>query len=458
MAAHSTAFAMLLAAAVCVQAAGLVKPRNLAKAHQGVCAVAVGPDGIPHVAYQSPDYHLYHAWLDGTKWQREPVDTSSDCGWGNSIAVDADGRVHVTYSAFRAAGYQEIIYAVKGTSGWQVTDLGVPGTQTHLCLDAGAGPHVLFDDGSQKYARLDGGAWQVEATGVPSSPCTAGFVLDPAGKAHIASAGNYAGCFYATNTSGAWQSTVLVNGTSAPTAIALDPAGHPCVAVALTTSLQYYRYDGSGWLRSELWNAAALGDILLDGVSLALDPDGRLRMLLAGSVGGALEIAIYGHDNGIGFLGILVDTKNAGFYPSLALGPDGRAHGTYCTAGEDSASLRYVGMALPDLMGTWATPAFDAGTSTFTGTLHIQNTGQVKSLKTTAVFGLSTDDLFDGADVILGPTLNVKSLKPGAALDLAVRVADARLAAGKQLIAVIDPSMLSGDADATDNLVPVVLP
>lgn len=451
--------AVSLSAVVSVQAAGLIKPRNLAKVHGGVCAVALGPDGAPHVAYQSPDYHLYHAWLAGTKWLREPVDTSSDCGWGKSIAVDAAGRAHVTYTGYRDTGSEEVLYAVRDAAGWQSTTVGVAGTQTHLCLDADARPHILFSGTStQMYARLEGGVWQVEDTGVLASPYAAGFVLDGAGKAHVSSSGNYAGCYYGTNATGTWQSTLLVNGTAAHTAIALDSDGRPGIAVALPDSLRYFRFDGTQWGWYEVWNAAALGDIRLDGVSLALSPDDRIRMLLAGSVGGALEVALYSHDNGIGVLGVLVDTKNAGFYPSLALGPDGRAHGTYCSTGGNTSAVRYVAIALPDLAGTWASTALDPGATTFTGTLRIQNTSQSKSLKTTVAFALSDNPVFDGADAMLDPTLQVKSLKPGAVLDLSVRLTDSRLVSGKHLIAIIDPAMASGDADATDNLVPALLP
>jgi hypothetical protein len=52
----------------------------------------------------------------------------------------------------------------------------------------------------------------------------------------------------------------------------------------------------------------------------------------------------------------------------------------------------------------------------------------------------------------LDPTLKVKGLKPGATLDLAVRLTDARLAAGKYLIAVVDPVMFTGDTDAVNNV------
>jgi hypothetical protein len=176
-------------------------------------------------------------------------------------------------------------------------------------------------------------------------------------------------------------------------------------------------------------------------------------MLLAGSVAGTVEVAIYALDNGLGSTAVLIDSKNAGFYPSLALGPGGIAHGTYCTAGEGTVTARYVGIVLPDLAGKWASTGFAGGTSTFTGTLRITNPGQVKSPKTTVGFFLSDDALFDAtADAVLDPTLKVKGLKPGATLDLAVRLTDARLAAGKYLIAVVDPVMFTGDTDAVNNV------
>lgn len=450
---------VLVVATLAVEGATLVKPRNLAKANQGVCAVALAPDGLPHAAYQGADYHLYHAWLTGTKWQHEPIDNTSDCGWGNSIAVDAAGVVHATYGAFRGLGAQKLVYARRDADGWQITDLGVDGEQTRLCLDAAGNPHVLFISGmTYAYARSDAKGWQIEDTGLPWSWCSAGLAVDGAGAAHISYAVNYGGCFYATNASGDWQVTPLVDGTVAHTSLALDPNGRPCVAVALPQTLRCFQFDGTVWQQTDLLDATMLPGFVLDGVALALGPGGRPRALLAGSVGGALEIALYAYDNGLAPAGILVDTKNAGFYPSLALGPDGVGHGTYCAGAQGRSTARYVRLALPDLTGAWAAAGLDAGTGTFTGTLRVRNPGPVKSPATGVSFFVSEDPLLDAGDVPLGPVLKLKSLKPGGTLDLPVRLTDARLTPGRHLIAVIDPTMVTGDPNAMDNVVPVQLP
>ena len=166
---------------------GKIKPKTLASANQNYLSIAVDPAGTPHVVYQGADYHLYHAWLHGGRWQHELVDASSDCGWGNSIAIDVQGNIHVSYGANRGLGALKLIYANFNGSQWQITDLGVDGSDTVLKLDQAGLPHIAYGGGSTiQYARYDGAGWHFEDTGLGSGPYRHDFVLDSNDHAHLA--------------------------------------------------------------------------------------------------------------------------------------------------------------------------------------------------------------------------------------------------------------------------------
>jgi hypothetical protein len=60
----------------------------------GCASVAVAPNGVPHVVMMASSDSLVHARRDGSTWTLEEVDT---IGLYPSIAIDADGGLHVAY-------------------------------------------------------------------------------------------------------------------------------------------------------------------------------------------------------------------------------------------------------------------------------------------------------------------------------------------------------------------------
>ena len=440
-----------------------VKPSKLAQINQGACAVATDPSGQPHVAYQGKNYHLYHARYDGRRWTHELVDGTSDCGWGNSIAVDAQGHVHISYAAFRGLGAQKLIYAVHDGSQWQVQEVGRDAAFTHLKLDAEGHPHILFKgDTGYSYAKHDGTRWHIEDIPILAwNWYSDGLALDADGHAHVAANNSYA-----TNQSGVWQVTNLVSEATAYMSIAVNNLGYPRVAVCLSDRIEYFSFDGDNWSSELIVDSAELEaefppgmTVVLDGVALALDGDEKPHFLMsayisAGEAG--VEVSIYGYHDGVGWSGMLLDYKNTGFYPSIAVTSEGEVYGTYCTALKGNKSqAKWVRITLPDLTGTWSNVVLSG--STVTGTFAVQNNGFDKSVKTTATLWLSDDSEVGGGDELLPVTFKVKSLKPGGIAAIKVNYTHTGSLAGKYLIAVIDPDLLTYDRNLLDNEVAVLL-
>jgi hypothetical protein len=438
-----------------------IKPKKLATIQQGVCSIALDATGNPHVAYQGMDHHLYHARFDGRKWQHERIDTNQYSR--NALAIDAQGHIHIVYGAERTAGSKQtypLVHAYFNGTSWHVTDLPVNGHHPRIALDVEGHLHVLFNFSSQ-YGVYDGANWQFEDTGLSGGGSSDGLALDSAGRAHIA-ANNH----YATNKSGVWESTNLVSAAATHMAIAVTSQGLPRVAAVTMDKPQYFTYDGTNWTSELLldhadWQAVLPPGVtlVLNGVALALDKSDRPQLLLPMNIGvgaGGVEICVYSFYDGIGWSGMLLDTKNAGFYPSLAVRSDGVAYGTYCTAlkGEKSQG-KWARIALSDLTGTWTN--VNRTGSTVTGTLTVTNRGVEKSLKTIASLWLSEDATLTTNDTPLLVSVKIKSLKPGASVAVPVEVTYPGTLAGKYLFAVIDPNANTADRNLLDNQVSVLL-
>jgi len=58
-------------------------------------SIAIDSAGHPHIAYGKD--HLYHAYYNGTQWIYETLDESSGTGLFASIAIDSNGRIHISY-------------------------------------------------------------------------------------------------------------------------------------------------------------------------------------------------------------------------------------------------------------------------------------------------------------------------------------------------------------------------
>ncbi len=449
-------------------AAAKIKTKNLASTTQQTASIAFDPAGLPHAAYQGTDYGLYHARFDGKIWRREKIDDTQY--YGNSIAIDSQGRIHIVYGAERINGtatYQ-LMHAYYNGGSWQLTALlseeGNPKFNPRIALDAAGRPRVLFlENAGYRYATYNGTSWQFEDTGLPWGWYSDGFALDAAGHAHVCYSVNYSGSFYATNASGSWVATQLSDGSAGATAIDLDAAGRPRVVTAEGGVLILHSFDGANWSHETMldFSDAAPGITALfePHIAMEIDENGRPRImsgLYLTSGTGYANTAAFVFDNGVFWNALLVDRKG-GFYPDIALDRQGDAVVTYCGAlkGGNTTKTKWARIILPDLTGTWA--QLELNGSTVAGTLHITNQGLDKSGKARVTLWLSDDAILDDTDTELPEFLRLKSLKPGAMVSLPVELTSAGAIAGRYLIAVIDPDFIVPDSSWADNLVPALL-
>lgn len=462
-------FIVLLAFLMTAETAGAkVKAKNFGSTTQKTASIAFDPAGFPHVAYQGTDYGLYHARFDGKTWQREKID--DDQYYGNSIAIDSLGRIHILYGAERINGtatYQ-LMHAYYNGSSWRLTALlseeGNPKFNPRIALNAAGSPRVLFlENSGYRYAKFNGTSWEFEDTGLPWSWYSDGFVLDADGHAHVCFSVNYSGCFYATNASGSWVSTQLSSGSAGATAIALDSAGLPRVVTAEGGALFLHSFDGADWSHETMldFNDADpdITALIEPHMAMEIDDNERARIMLGLSLTSGNRYgngAVFIFDNGVFWNALLVD-KKGGFYPDIARDTQGTAVVTYCGALKrgDFTKTKWARIGLPDLTGAWARLGLSG--ATVTGTLNVTNQGLDKSDNTIVTLWLSDDAILDDADTELQGVLRLKSLKPGAVISLPVEFTSGNALAGRYLIAVIDPVFNVPDGNWADNLIPTLL-
>jgi hypothetical protein len=174
-------------------------------------SIALDGSGGAHISYIGND-GLEHATNASGVWVTETVDSR---GGSSSIAVDAAGKVHISYSG--------TVYATNVSGSW-VTEVVDPagGSGSSLALDGGDKAHICYrsNDYNLVYATNASGSWLTEIVDTSHGKIHS-IALDSSDNAHIAYSGEDYVHKYATNASGAWMTQAV--GSPEPR-IRLDPS------------------------------------------------------------------------------------------------------------------------------------------------------------------------------------------------------------------------------------------
>ncbi|MHB1350385.1 MAG: hypothetical protein ACYCYR_10985 [Desulfobulbaceae bacterium] len=222
-------------------------------------SIAIDSQSNIHISYQGPNWNMMHAWYDGLAWQKEIVDISH-LVQGESIALDSKGNPHISYGF----GPSEIHYAFYDGLNWQsqtiysITQSSNFVSRTSLALDSLNHPHMSFFDWEQssiKYGYNDGSGWQFQVLspeGIVTSPLTS-LILDAYSNPHVV---------YFDETNNKIQYLYLLNNNwereeiSIPfvtkygcyeLTLLLDPSSSPHIQAKIDTSLYYSFKNEMGW-------------------------------------------------------------------------------------------------------------------------------------------------------------------------------------------------------------------
>lgn len=177
-------------------------------------AIAVDSNNNPHIVYGGD--HLYYAHYDGSIWNYETIDSSSEVGMDASIALDGAGNVHISYYNMNDK-YLKYVTNKGGIWKFETVDNDfLAGWFTSIAADASGNAHIsYFDDtnGDLKYATNATGSWV--ATTVDSNMWVGEYTsiaVDGAGKVHIRYFDDEkSNLKYASNATGSWVTTTVDN-------------------------------------------------------------------------------------------------------------------------------------------------------------------------------------------------------------------------------------------------------
>lgn len=271
----------------------------------------------PHMVYGKD--HLYHAWFDGATWRHEVVDAEDLTGLHASLAIAANGDLHVSYAklggpnlryaytcgetwiretvdqvvgsgtslavtsgGIPCIGYHDnangdLRFAHRGATGWiidVVDSEGDVGLGTSLRLDAQDHPHLSYCDHPArrvKYAHDDGTGWAIQIADTGDDwPTGTSLAVGSDGSIHIAFLARFSlepdACVlkYASTPGPGepWQTDELgfVADEAAPPSIVLDQGGVPYLAYRAGGDLKLAHKDDVGWHVEALYEPGYGGD------------------------------------------------------------------------------------------------------------------------------------------------------------------------------------------------------
>ncbi|HEY3449165.1 MAG TPA: hypothetical protein VGK67_22600 [Myxococcales bacterium] len=218
-------------------------------------------------------------------WPVSTVDGSGHPGQHTSVAVDAQGRVHVAWCDFTAPTKRQLRYTQSTETGeWasEIVDASADvGGGASLALDKSGEPAISYFDFSHqslKLARRKAGAWQLEVVdGAESVGIDSSLAVDQRGRLHVSYYDlSNRSLKYARQDAagGTWAlETVDVDGeVGKDSSLALDAQGRPHIAYLDEgrRQLRYARWTGSRWNLETVDLAGHVGF----GASLVLDGQG----------------------------------------------------------------------------------------------------------------------------------------------------------------------------------------
>lgn len=231
------------------------------------CGIAIGPDDNPHVTWYQLTYltssyyvHIRHAVLKEGKWQENTLDHGWETGKWNCIRVDAQGAIHVSYSAFKDGSLR---YAWTDPQGkWSVAtvedgrmehDPTIAGMGNSMVLDKNGKPNFSYrDETTLRYAWPDGDHWRISVIDANANP----------------------------NGNTSW--------INQRTSLALDVNGRPHIVYEVDGSLKHAWWDGTRWRVQPM---GIVGSQHRYG-SLAIAKDNTIYIAYSAPEDGALEVLI----------------------------------------------------------------------------------------------------------------------------------------------------------------------
>jgi hypothetical protein len=228
------------------------------------CAIAVSPDGTPHIAWyrernadDTAYAHIKYAELQNGAWVIRTLDFDMQTGKWESMALDPHGNPVLSFDAY-VKGLLK--YAYKDGADWKIVTVDFRwrtnkvydvGMGNSIAVDKNGKPMISYEDGENlKFAHPDGDSWKVETVD-------------------------------SFHPLGTW--------VGYHTALAVDSQNHPHIAYDSGGVLKHAYWDGQKW-RIEI--LARAGFVPIRFCSITIDQHDTLYISYADPEDGSLKVAI----------------------------------------------------------------------------------------------------------------------------------------------------------------------
>lgn len=239
-------------------------------------SIAVSADGVVHLAYMDwSNLDLRYARRGNDGWNAATLHTFGNAGAGTAIAVDSGGRAHIAYVVHGTGGLITLNYAWEGENGWlgggpvAATRIG---SNLVIDLTSDNGARILFSRYGQGAGVFLLGVDEGNVTETPLGHELPGSMqIDSRNRPHISYYDKQFRDLKYGLLGDEWETAEvrsLIN-DSAYFGAATDGNGSPLFSVA-RVGLEQMGWDGSGWLSQPI-SATATGKIHS---SLAYDAEG----------------------------------------------------------------------------------------------------------------------------------------------------------------------------------------
>ena len=318
-------------------------------------SIAIDSAGHPHIAYGGD--HLYHAYHNGVQWIIETVDASPGVGKYASIAIDSNGKIHISYWD---ETNEDLKYATNTLGIWVTItiDTANVGSGSSIALDSSNKVHISYFDWLHydlKYATNVSGSW---VTTTVDSAGAVGFdpsiAIDSNNKVHISylDATNY-DLKYATNALGSWVTTTVDSYgiVGAFSSIALDSGGKAYISYYDGTNgdLKYAANASGSWVTTTIDSGGIVGNYS----SIVVDSSNKTHISYFDYTNGDLKYVT--NTSGSWGSPVIVDvTGGVGQYTSIAVDGNNKAHISYYDFRNDD--LKYI----TNSSGIWVATTIDS--------------------------------------------------------------------------------------------------
>jgi len=210
-------------------------------------SIALDSQGRPHVSFNDfggANNILKYSWRDDFgMWNTETV-ASGGVGRYNSLALDSND---IPYISYYDDANGDLLFAYK-PGAWSIDPVdgafSDTGTNTSLVFDSQGRPHIAYHDVTNdeiRYVVKDGGSWlPIQVIPGSSGSYDVALALDAQGNPHIIDSHNYFPTYFFLDEVGNWDAALLDNSAySYEASAAVDVEGRVHVAY----------YDGYSHLR-----------------------------------------------------------------------------------------------------------------------------------------------------------------------------------------------------------------